>query len=160
MIKLLKSLVICCVMVLISFNTNAGGYSNEECMKVYREGYVELSQLVKDYNEGYLGKVDFSSIVGLLSTSIGAKRLICGRVENPNNKTCVEGYKKIYKDLRSRINLKAVLAGNQDEISFSKSNDEGGFFSGVSNFFNELKDEASFVVNDSKIFYLDKKCSI
>tara|TARA_R110002072_G_scaffold64203_2_gene159284 strand:+ start:131257 stop:131742 length:486 start_codon:yes stop_codon:yes gene_type:complete len=156
-----KSFITLFFMTALVFSAKANaGFSNEDCIKNYREGVVELSNLIIDYNEGYLGKSDFVAMVGLLDTRVGAKGFVCKRFVSPNAESCVGNYKKLYKNTRSEFKLSAVVSGNQDEINLGSHIKEDGssIFSKVAAFFNELSNDAADTVIKSKIALYDTKC--
>lgn len=112
--------IIILFMTLLTVNTYAADIlSNEECINVYREGYIDLKELVEDFNAGYFSSFGFASYVTSNSTGIMAHRAACAVVENPSNKECVLSYKKLYNDLRDRIKLSAIISGNQHKITYT-----------------------------------------
>lgn len=94
-----------------------GAFSNDTCIKVYRENTNRLQEITETFNNGRMGRVDYASEVGAISTIVSTHRLGCMIVEDPANRSCVDRYKSIYQALRDRISLSAVLAGNQREIA-------------------------------------------
>lgn len=101
--------------LLLSVNS-AYAISDSECRDVYNESYKELLSASKDFNNGSVDRVEFSMQVAEISTRVAGTRALCLAVESPDNKKCVEAYKKRYKTLRSQIKLTSVLVGNQTEV--------------------------------------------
>ena len=93
--------------------------SNQECVNVYREGYLDLKQMVSDFNHEYYNRLQFATLVAANSTAVGTFRAACLAVESPSNTKCVESYKEIYKDLRTQIKLMSILSGNQTKVAYS-----------------------------------------
>lgn len=93
-----------------------GLVSNEECVGVYRDNALDLKQAVDDYNDRYYDNIDFGLKVTQISTVVSARRLACLSFEDPEVKSCVKRYKKLYKSLREKISVPSVMIGNQEEI--------------------------------------------
>ena len=109
--------------VFLTFSTFASEesfVSNHECIGVYREGYVNLQEFIKSYNDEKIDGIEFSALLTGNSTDIMAHRTACFAFENPSVNTCVLKYKNLYKNLRSRVRLRSVLAGNQNRISYTE----------------------------------------
>lgn len=109
------------LLILFSFILSLGAYaqppiSNEDCIRVYRDNAIDLKVATDDFNDGYMDKIDYGAKVGQISTIVSAQRLACIKLEDPEAKTCVKEYKKIYKSLRNKISIPAVLFGNQTEV--------------------------------------------
>ncbi len=103
-------------LILLLSLSSAYAISDSECRDVYNESYKDLLSASKDFNSGYLDRVDFSMQVAEISTRVAGTRAICLAVESPENKNCVAAYKKRYKTLRNQIKLTSVLVGNQTEV--------------------------------------------
>ncbi|EQC47254.1 hypothetical protein [Bacteriovorax sp. Seq25_V] len=161
-------------MTLLSFNSFAGEFlSNQECISVYRDGYLELRDYTESFNEGRIDNWSYSTLVAGVSTEVSVHRLACLAVESPANTKCVEGYKEIYKGLRSKIKLGSIISGNQKKVGFTESmqtvidtelveKKDESVIGKISNF---LKIGKGTVVEEVKkarditlVEYLDQKC--
>jgi hypothetical protein len=89
---------------------------NNACKKVYRDGALDLLEMVEDYNGKSLTKGQFSTEVTAIGATVKTLRTACFFVESPEVGDCVDSYKKIYKDIRGHIRLRAIMAGNQDKV--------------------------------------------
>lgn len=97
-------------------NTQANGLDNQACIEVYRDGALDLLEAVEDYNNKTLNRGNFSTEVSGIGATVKTLRTACYFVESPEVEDCVDGYKAIYKDLRDRVRLRSVMAGNQEKI--------------------------------------------
>lgn len=95
--------------------------SNQDCINVYRDAYVDLSEVTEHFNEERLNRVEYSAIVSGISTEVSLHRGACLIVESPSTKECISSYKEIYKGLRKNIKLSAILSGNQKKVSHTQS---------------------------------------
>lgn len=93
--------------------------TNQDCIAVYRDGYLDLRDYIIEYNSRAISRGTFVTEVSLLSAEISGKRAACLVAESPDVEACVMDYKAIYKDLRGRVSLTAVSFGNQERITFS-----------------------------------------
>lgn len=107
--------------VLFASNAFAEGeiMSNQECINLYRSGYLTLQNDVERFNDGYYNRFEFSFEVTATSSALGALRGLCLVVESPTNEDCVTAYKDLYKDLRGKVKLGAILSGNQTAVTYS-----------------------------------------
>lgn len=95
--------------------------SNQDCIEVYRDGYVMLSSEIENFNEGYSNRAEFAFMVSGISTEMAIHRGACMMFENTQvTENCVAAYKDLYKDLRGKIRLGAILSGNQTIVTYSK----------------------------------------
>lgn len=107
--------------ILMSSNSFAADFlSNQECIDVYRTGYLNLSEAVRKFNDGSNNRYEFSTEVSANSTVIGVVRGACLAVESTSIEDCVGAYRDLYKDLRKQIKLGAILMGNQTAVAYSK----------------------------------------
>lgn len=137
--------------------------TNQECIEVYRDGYLDLRDLINGYNDKSIEKGKFVASVTANSTDVRALRTACWFVESPNAKECVDSYKKLYNGLRDRVRLRAVLAGNQETITFTddsantrNSIEEEG--NPISRFWRGLRNQGSDTVKLGKLALIDIKC--
>lgn len=110
------------LLVIVSANSFASEefLSNQECIDVYRTGYLNLQDSVIRFNDGSYNRFEFAGDVSLNSSAIGISRAACLAVENDSVTKCVTAYKDLYKDLREQIKLGAILSGNQTHVTYSK----------------------------------------
>lgn len=137
--------------------------SNQECIEAYRDGYIDLRNSVEDFNSRALSKWEFSADVAAISTEVGALRAACSAFESPDVRKCVEDYRELYKDLRGRVNLTAVMAGNQTEITYSQDSrnvrsniDEDG--NAVSRFFRNIRNRGTDLAQQTGLVLIDRRC--
>lgn len=98
-----------------------GFLSNQDCIEVYRDGYIMLSNEIENFNEGYSNRAEFAFMVSGISTEMALHRGACLIFENTQvTGSCVAAYKDLYKDLRSKVRVGAVIAGNQTKVTYSK----------------------------------------
>ncbi len=137
--------------------------SNEDCIAVYRDGYLDLRDYIIEYNNKSLGKGDFIREVTVLSTEITGKRTACLVAESPSVEECVQDYKELYKDLRGKVSLTAVALGNQDSITFSDDStnartsiedDENV----IRRFWRGLRNQGSDTAKLGKLALIDVRC--
>lgn len=114
------------LLYLLAFSTfaNNGPISNHECIGVYREGYTNLKEFVEQYNNERIDRLEFSALVAGNSADIMVHRSACYVFENDTVNDCVSKYKQLYKGLRSQIQLRSVIVGNQDTVSYSEQMQE------------------------------------
>lgn len=151
---------------LISFNTMAEGFDNSECIRVYRDGYIELRQSVENYNLEQLNRWEFSAEVTAISTDVGVSRTICKITETPDASSCVEKYRNLYKKLRDRVKLTSVISGNQKQITYteqkfsvSEKKDEDTSIGGrIRNFFRGAKEGAEQTRQLGELAFIDLQC--
>lgn len=104
-----------------SFNLLAGEIlSNQQCIDVYRTGYLNLEYSVGRFNDESYNRFEFATDVSANSSVIGVVRAACLAVESPTIEKCVVAYKDLYSDLRDQVKLGAVIMGNQKKIAYSK----------------------------------------
>ncbi len=109
-------------LALLSISSFAGELlSNQDCISVYRDNYLQLRDFTEGFNSERLDRWEYSAFVTGTSTEVGVHRLACLIVESPSNTKCVEGYKEIYKGLRSQIKLGSIISGNQKKVAFTES---------------------------------------
>lgn len=126
--------------------------SNQECVEVYRDGYLDLRESIESYNAKKIDKHTFAAEVTAQSTMVKTLRAACFLTESPEVTDCVNDYKDLYKDLRGRVRVRSVLSGNQDTINYSDSGARtGGFFGGL---FNSGAD----AVKRTQLAVIDAKC--
>ncbi len=137
--------------------------SNQECIETYRNGYLDLRDSVEDFNSKVLTKWEFSADVASISTEVGALRFACTAFESPDVRKCVEDYRELYKDLRGRVNLTAVMAGNQTEITYAQDSrnvrsniDEDD--NAVSRFFRNIRNRGTDVAMQTSLAIIDRRC--
>lgn len=159
---------------LLMFNGFSAEFlSNQDCISVYRDGYLELKEATEQFNADRLDRWQYPLIVSGLSTEISAHRAACSFSESPSTKDCVESYKEIYKGLRSKIKLSAIMSGNQRKVAFTESmqtvidterveREDDSVLGKISRF---LKVKKGTIVEEVKkarditmIEYLDSKC--
>lgn len=99
----------------LSFSVQAE-LDNNACKKVYRDGALDLLDMVEDYNDKNLTKGQFYTEVTAIGATVNTLRTACYFVESPEVSNCVDSYKKIYKEMRGHIRLRAVMAGNQNKV--------------------------------------------
>lgn len=137
--------------------------TNQDCIEVYRNGYLDLRDLIKGYNAKTIEKGQFVAGVTANSTDVRALRAACWFVESPNAEACVEDYKELYSGLRDRVRLRSVLAGNQESITFtddssntrSSIEDDGNV---IRRFWRGLRNESSDAIKLGKMAVIDAKC--
>lgn len=115
--------LICGLMMLISSVTFAQDkfLSNQDCIEVYRDSYLMLANEVENFNEGYSNRAGFVFMVSGISTETAIHRGACMMFENTQvTESCVAAYKDLYKDLRGKIRLGAIISGNQTQVTYSK----------------------------------------
>ncbi|MCP4911678.1 MAG: hypothetical protein GY909_01055 [Oligoflexia bacterium] len=158
-----KSLFTILFMIAVVFSSRANAnFTNEGCMKNYREGTLELHDLILDYNEGYIGKGDFTAMVSLLKSKVASKGLLCKAFTDPKSDSCASKYKKLYIETTKKFKIGAIISGNQDHIDLGAQVESkgDGWFSGIRNFFNELSNDTAETVTKAKIYYYDSQCGI
>lgn len=106
-------------LLLISFQVQANYISNEECVRSYRDAALELKEVADLFKENFIDKYEMSARVSGISASVTAQGLACKIVEDPAARPCVENAKKLYKSIRSEINVRSILVGNQTTIETS-----------------------------------------
>jgi hypothetical protein len=110
-------LLLSLLLATLAFSTSAQAeLDNNSCVRVYRDGALDLLDVVEDYNNKSLNRGSFYTEVTGIGASVKTLRAACYFVESPEVDDCVNSYKKIYKDLRGHIRLRAVMAGNQDKV--------------------------------------------
>lgn len=160
--------------LLISSPIFAGDlFTNQDCINVYRDAYLDLAQISKDFNSERLNRAEFSTLVIGLSTEVSIHRGACLVVESPSAKDCVSSYKEIYKGLRNNIKLGSVISGNQKKVVHTESmqkvvdtelreKKDESLLGKVSNFLKIKKgtivEEVKVARNITMIEYLDLKC--
>jgi len=112
----MRKLISLFALALMLTTTQASEFSNQNCVHVFRDGSLDLMELVEDYNSSRLNRGDFYREAMALGASIKTLRAGCFVAESPEVKSCVESYKEIYQDLRGRVRLTAVLLGNQNKV--------------------------------------------
>ncbi len=146
-----------------TMSAQAAVVSNQECIEAYRSGYLDLRDSVEDFNDEHLSKWEFSAEVAAISTEVGALRVACSAFESPDVKKCVEDYKELYKDLRERINLPAVMSGNQTEVTYAADSrnvrgnieDDGN---AVSRFFRNMRNRGTDIAQQTSLSIIDRRC--
>ena len=117
----MKAVMIIALTLMVGTSAHAGLFSNEECVRVYRDQALELKENADYFNDQRIDKAAFVAKVSAISTSVAAQRLGCMFIEAPEVKTCVESAKNLYNSIRDVINLRAVVAGNQTKIEYKKT---------------------------------------
>ena len=139
--------------------TPAFALSNQECVEVYRDGYLDLRESIIAYNGKSLGAGDFAGEVTATDAAVKGLRAACFFTESPDVKDCVESYKDLYKDLRGRVRVRAVLAGNQDSVSFSENaNSANENEGGIRGFFRNLRSGGADATKLGRLAIIDAKC--
>ncbi len=116
----MKNLIIFLAAV-CSFNLFAGEIlSNQQCIDVYRTGYLNLENSVQRFNDESYNRFELAADVSANSSVVGVVRAACLAVESPSNEKCVDAYRDLYSDLREQVKLGAILMGNQKKIAYSK----------------------------------------
>lgn len=139
--------------------TPAFALSNQECVEVYRDGYLDLRESIVAYNGKSLRAGDFAAEVTATDAAVKGLRAACFFTESPDVKECVDSYKDLYKDLRGRVRVRAVLAGNQESVSFSEhagttDRNEGG----IRGFFRDLRSGGADAAKLGRLAIIDAKC--
>lgn len=137
---------------------SASALSNQECVEVYRGGYLDLRDSIVDFNNKQLDKTSFAAEVTGISASVRTLRAACYFTESPDVGECVDSYKGIYNDLRDRVRVRAVISGNQDYINFSEGVSTEEPSTGISGFFGRLRNAGADTVKRSQIAIIDAKC--
>jgi hypothetical protein len=113
--------IIVLIAAFCSFNLLAGEVlSNQQCIDVYRTGYLNLEHSVLRFNDESYNRFELAADVSANSSVVGVVRAACLAVENPSVEKCVVAYKDLYKDLREQVKLGAIIMGNQKKIAYSK----------------------------------------
>lgn len=107
------------LILLISFQVQANYVSSDECVRAYRDAAIELKEIADAFNEKYIDKYEVSARVSGISTSVTAQGIACKIVEDPSARPCVDNAKKLYDSIRSEINVRSILVGNQKNIETS-----------------------------------------
>lgn len=107
------------LILLISFQVQANYVSSDECVRSYRDAAIELKEIADAFNEKYIDKYEVSARVSGISTSVTAQAIACKIVEDPSARGCVDNAKKLYQSIRSEINVRSILVGNQKNIETS-----------------------------------------
>ena len=105
--------------LMIFSSSSFAGLTNQDCIDVYRTGYINLKYSIERFNDQAYNRFEMSADVSANSTVVGAIRTACLAVENPSVENCVGAYKELYKDLRDQVKLGAILMGNQTYITYS-----------------------------------------
>ncbi len=135
-----------------SFSLSTFALSNQECVEVYRDGYLDLRESIEEYNDKRLDKHGFAAEVSAQTAAVKTLRAACYFTESPDVSSCVEDYKELYQDLRDKVRVRSVLAGNQDYINYSDaSSSKPGI---IGRFFNSGAD----VVKLGKLGIIDARC--
>lgn len=137
--------------------------SNQRCIEVYRDGYLDLRDAIILYNEKQLNRGEFAGEVSTISTAVNGLRTACFFTESPDVKECVDSYKKLYKDLRERVRVRSVLTGNQDSVTFTddarnveSSIDEDENV--VRRFFRNIRNSGADATKLGRLAIIDAKC--
>lgn len=93
--------------------------SNQDCIDIYRTGYINLTHYIERFNDGAYNRFEMAGAVNTNSAVIGGVRLACQAVENPSVENCVKAYKDLYKSLREKVKVGAILMGNQRAVTYS-----------------------------------------
>ncbi len=118
--------LISALFMILSFSNFAnaadeGVLSNQNCIEVYRDGYINLTNEIMDFNDEYSNRFQFATLVSAISTEVSLYRAACSLTENSNvTANCVNAYKDLYKDLREKVKLGAIISGNQTKVTYSK----------------------------------------
>lgn len=96
---------------------NDGPLSNEKCLKVYRDAAIDLYDTSKKFNDGHLSRGEMVGAITAISAVTNAHRAGCMIFEDPSAQDCLPDYKEVYTAQRDRIHLRAILMGNQREVS-------------------------------------------
>lgn len=95
--------------------------SNQDCINVYRDAYVDLTYFIDSFNNEEMNRAEFSFMLSGLSTEVALHRGACLAFENKEiTADCVGAYKDLYKDLRSKVQIGAIMVGNQKKVTYSK----------------------------------------
>jgi len=146
------------IIALSTFCLSASALSNQECVEVYRDGYLDLRDRIVDFNNKGLDNTSFAAEVAAISTGVKALRAACYFTESPDVEECVDSYKGIYNDLRDRVRVRAVISGNQDYVNFSESVSREEPSTGIGVFFGRLRNAGADTVKRSQIAIIDAKC--
>ena len=92
------------------------GPDDKSCRQVYNESYLDLRNLSLEFNNGEISNGGFATKVVTIDARLNSMRAICFVVESPDNKKCVEVYKKRFKALRKEVKITSVLLGNQSSV--------------------------------------------
>lgn len=151
-----------------SFSTGlfAQAFDNTECIRVYRDAYIELRESVDLYNQESLSKWEFSASVSAISTDIGVSRTVCHFTETPDALSCVERYRDLYKKLRDRIKLSSVISGNQNKVTYTEQSytvsdgkkEEASVGSVLRDFFRGAREGGERTRQIGELAYIDLKC--
>lgn len=143
-------------------------FDNAECIRVYRDSYIELRENVELYNGEQINKWEFSASLTAISTDIGLSRGICHFTETPDASTCVEKYKNLYNKLRDRIKLSSVMTGNQPKINYSEQvhvietkvdqEEDTSLFGRARTFFRGAREAAVQTQQLGELAFIDLKC--
>ena len=140
-----------------------GLLSNQKCIEVYRDAYLDLRDNIILYNDKQLNRGDFAAQVSTISTAVTSLRTACFFTESPDVKECVDNYKKIYKGLRDRVRVRAVLSGNQESITFvddsvnvdSSINEDSN---PLRSLFRNMRNQGADAIKLGKLSIIDVKC--
>ena len=127
------------LLALLMGQSQAADLSNQECIEVYRDGYVMLREAVTDYNDKGLSRGEFAAQVTAIGTEVKALRFACFLTESPSVS-------------RSKIRVRSVLSGNQDSINITNSSSQSN------GFFNRLRNRGSDTLKQGKLALIDAKC--
>ncbi|GAB4406635.1 MAG: hypothetical protein OHK0056_05810 [Bacteriovoracaceae bacterium] len=156
------------VLLISTFSTPifAQPFDNTECIRVYRDAYIELRDSVDLYNNEQINKWEFSASVSAISTDIGVSRTVCHFTETPDASSCVEKYRDLYKKLRDRIKLSSVISGNQSKVTYTEQSysvsegkkDDESVGSMIRNFFRGAREGGERTRQIGELAYIDLKC--
>ena len=100
---------------------------NYNCRFAYREAAVLLLEHISEFkaaqNRSTEEKEEARGRLAVRTTNldveVGIIRTSCALFETAENRACVEAYKQIYDNLRNRISVPALAAGNQLDVSLN-----------------------------------------
>ncbi|MFN8791245.1 MAG: hypothetical protein ACK5Y2_07305 [Bdellovibrionales bacterium] len=100
---------------------------NYNCRFAYREAAVLLLDHISEFKAAQIGSTDekdeargrLAVQTTNLDVEVGITRTSCAIFETAENRSCVEAYKEIYDNLRNRISVPALAAGNQQDVSLN-----------------------------------------
>ncbi|MCF8058745.1 MAG: hypothetical protein K9K67_05580 [Bacteriovoracaceae bacterium] len=160
------SILLITLVSLSSLQTQAqdkGPLSNQKCVEVYRDGYLDLRDAIVLYNKKQLERGEFAAEVGTISTAVSSLRAACYFTESPDVSECVDNYKTLYKGLRERVRVRAVLSGNQESVTFVDDSenlnsdiDQDG--NTLRRFVRNIRNQGADAIKKGKLSIIDAKC--
>jgi hypothetical protein len=91
---------------------------NTDCKFAYREASVNVMREIESFKEGKQSAVELGTRVGARDLGLKNLRAACYIAEPSENRKCVLLYKEVYQKLQDKIDVIALITGNQEEVDY------------------------------------------